>query len=78
MAVFTRTRLSILHSQWRNNHLFRRKNRMVHPDSLNVGMEAIEREERRFKEEREARIVTGQSRDEDRQESDTEQVTSTG
>jgi hypothetical protein len=41
-------------------------------------MEAMEREERRFKEEIEARIVTGQSRDEDRQESDTEQVTSTG
>jgi hypothetical protein len=31
-------------------------------------MEAIEREERRFKEETEARIVTGQSLDEDRQE----------
>jgi len=38
MAVFTRTLLSILHSQWRNNHLFRRKNRMVQPDSLNVGL----------------------------------------
>jgi hypothetical protein len=31
-------------------------------------MEAIEREERRFKEETEARIVPGQSLDEDRQE----------
>jgi hypothetical protein len=31
-------------------------------------MEAIEREERRFKAETEARIVTSQSLDEDRQE----------
>ena len=37
IAVFTRTLVSILHSQWRNHHLFRRKNRMVQPDSLNVG-----------------------------------------
>jgi hypothetical protein len=38
IAVFTRTLVSILHSQWRNHHLFRRKNRMVQPDSLNVGL----------------------------------------
>ena len=36
IAVFTRTLLSILHSQSRKNHLFGRKNRMVQPDSLNV------------------------------------------
>ena len=29
--------MSIFYSQLRNNHLFRRKNRMVQPDSLNVG-----------------------------------------
>src|SRR6185369_7739000 len=43
IAVFTRTLVSILHSQWRNNHLFRRKNRMVQPDSLNVGSLISER-----------------------------------
>jgi len=41
IAVFTRTLVSILHSQWRNHHLFRRKNRMVQPDSLNVGSYSI-------------------------------------
>jgi hypothetical protein len=33
--------LSILHSQSRKNHLCRRKNRMVQPDSLNVGFNAL-------------------------------------
>jgi hypothetical protein len=37
IAVFKRILLSILHSQSRKNHLFGRKNRMVQPDSLNVG-----------------------------------------
>jgi hypothetical protein len=41
-------------------------------------MGAIERDERRFKEEIKARMVTGPSRDEDRQESAPETVTSTG
>ena len=37
IAVFTRTLLSILHCLSRQNHFFGRKNRMVQPDSLNVG-----------------------------------------
>ena len=48
IAVFTRTLLSILHSQLRNNHLFRRKNRMVQPDSLNVGSRGACRHKRPF------------------------------
>ena len=42
-AVFKRTLLSVIHSQARNNHLFERKNRMVQPDSLNVGSSTLPR-----------------------------------
>jgi hypothetical protein len=37
IAVFKRTLLSILLSQSSKHHLFGRKNRLVQPDSLNVG-----------------------------------------
>ena len=47
IAVFERTLLSILHSQSRKNHLFGRKNRMVQPDSLNVGYSGREGREQR-------------------------------